>query len=118
MSEHFPNFGSFPHRIRWIFMYGRLSILAPPASRFELILKESGGETVVLLLDRAKTTRQYFTSVAILRYLAALPVEYMKYIQRAKVDSAIENCLSLEGSSAQSICKDDGSELRKRLIAE
>ena len=98
-------------------MYGRLSILAPPASRFELILKESGGETVVLLLDRAKTTRQYFTSVAILRYLA-LPVEDMKYIQRAKVDSAIENCLSLEGSSAQSICKDDGSELRKRLIAE
>lgn len=90
----------------------------PPASRFELILKESGRETAPLLINRATTTNNYFTSIAIFRYLATLPVADMSYLQKTEVDSAIRNCLTLEGQSAQSMCKQDGNELYKRLISE
>jgi len=85
----------------------------PPASRYGLVMNESGKSIVPLLLSNAMSTDDYLLNLTILDDLSAFPKQELSMLRPADIKAALRKCTSLSNSTPAGFCLRAQSRLEK-----
>ena len=87
----------------------------PPASRYGMVMNESGKSVTPLLLGKAIATDDYLLNLTILKNLSTFPKQDLSMLRPADFKAALARCISLANVTPAGFCLRARSDLEKSL---